>query len=100
MRDPGPIPQSASQPAYGDGSSHSASARLLLASIRPEVNHVELVRLAAGIDWQDFLQLAASHDVVPLVFSRLSAVCPGAVPSNCSPRCTRRIARTPARASC
>ncbi|MGA2433900.1 MAG: nucleotidyltransferase family protein [Bryobacteraceae bacterium] len=61
----------------------TACARLLLASIRPEVDQPELVRAAASvIDWEDFAALSASHDLVPLVYSRLSAACPEAVPES------------------
>ena len=59
---------------------------LLLRCISPHTDNQTIKQVQtlaqAEIDWQALAQLAETHKVIPLIYNRLSSVCPEAVPAS------------------
>ncbi len=59
---------------------------LLLCCVRPQVDDAISERIKSlvkeNIDWQYLIQIAHGHGVIPLVYTRLNAVCPKALPDS------------------
>ncbi|MBP5973250.1 nucleotidyltransferase family protein [Brasilonema sp. CT11] len=59
---------------------------LLLCCVRPQVDDAISDRIKAlvkeNIDWEYLIQTAHGHGVIPLIYTRLNAICPKALPDS------------------
>lgn len=64
----------------------SSEIELILCSVRTHLDSATTDRIKAlvqeDIDWEDLLQTADTHGVIPLMYTRLNSICPEAIPKS------------------